>query len=209
MTVRIVSLLLLGIFCIAPIAAQAALGCEESGGWGCFGVIEADSESMHCKYSTFRNGDRLLEARVDRGDKSIFFQKLTVAPSYCEFYNDDDSLFLKAYGMIHVVTDAFKTAYPVGFGVVPDGHSVRISKIYNTRYEEFLLVLTTDRSQHHIKYSIKFADNIEIVGIWDSQFPEPLPDTYDLQHWRHRMPIKIKNLFDARSMKPEKVNPVK
>jgi hypothetical protein len=204
-----VSLLLLAFYCCAPIAAQAAFSCAEADGWSCFGVIEADSESMHCKYSTFRNGDRLLEARVDRGGKNVSFEKLTVAPSYCELYNDDDSLFLKAYGTIHVVTDAFKTAYPVGFGAVPEGHSVKISKIYNTRNAEFPLILTTDRSQHQIKYSIKFADNIEIAGVWNSEFPEPLPDTYDLQHWRHRLPIKIKILLDVRSLKPEMENPMK
>lgn len=201
MTIRIVSLLLFAILGVIPVIAHAAPRCMMTGDWGCFGTIEADTEAIHCKYRTFRNGDRLLETRVVRRGKSSFFQKLAVEPLSHELFNGDDSLYMMAYGMIHVVTDAFRAAYPDGANVVPEGHSVITTKIYNTENAEIPLVLTTDRKQHLIEYSVKFADDTEIRGVCDSRLPEPLPDTYDVQHWRHRMPQTIKTLFDVRSLR--------
>jgi hypothetical protein len=202
MKIRIASLLILAISCVTPIAAHAASMCVMTGDWGCFGTIEADTGAVHCKYSTFRNGDRLLEARVERRGKSSFFQKLSIEPLFHDLYNGDDRLYMMAYGIIHVVTDALRTAYPEGAGIVPEGHSVKNTKIYNTQNAEIPLVLTTDRRQQQIRYSIKFADDsTEITGVCDSRLPEPLPDTYDVQKWRHRMPHTIKTLSDVRSLR--------
>jgi hypothetical protein len=173
-----------------------------TGDWGCFGTVEANTEAVHCRYSTFRNGDRLLEARVEGGDTSRFFRKLSIEPLSHELYNGDNTLYMMAYGMIHVIADAFRTAYPAGANAVPEGHSVKITKVYNIQNSEILLVLTTDRSRQRIRYSVKFADDtIEITGVCDSLLPEPLPDTYDLQKWRHRMSKPIKTLADVRSLK--------
>jgi hypothetical protein len=202
MKIRIASLLILAITSVIPIAANAALMCAMTGDWGCFGTIEANTEAAHCKYSTFRNGDRLLEARVERMGKSRFFQKLSIAPLSHDLYYGDDSLYLMAYGMIHVIADAFRAAYPDGVNAVPEGHSVKITKIYDFQNGEASLVLTTDRSQQQIRYSVKFADDAtEVTGVCDSRLPEPLPDTYDVQKWRHRMPHSIKTLADVRMLK--------
>jgi hypothetical protein len=172
------------------------------GDWGCFGTIEANTEAVHCKYSTFRNGDRLLEARVERRGKSRFFQKLSIEPLSHELYNGDDSLYMMAYGMIHVIADAFRAAYPDGANTVPEGHYVKIAQIYDVQNAEVPLVLTTDRSQQQIRYSVRFADDAtEITGVCDSRLPEPLPDTYNVQQWRHRMPQTITTLSDVRSLK--------
>ncbi len=201
MKIRIASLLIFAISCVTPIAAHAALMCTMAGDWGCFGTIEADTEAIHCKYSTFRNGDRLLEARVERRGKSSFFQKLSISPLYHELYYGDDSLYMMAYGMIHVVTDALRNAYPDGANIVPEGHSVKITKIYNTQNAEIPLVLTTDRRQLQMRYTVKFADDTVITGVCDSRLPEPLPDTYDVQKWHHRIPQTINTLSDVRSLR--------
>jgi len=202
MKIRIALLLILAISCVTSIAAHAALKCAMTGDWGCFGAIEANTESVHCKYSTFRNGDRLLEARVERRGKSRFFQKLSIEPLSHELYNGDDSLYMMAYGMIHIIADAFRTAYPGGADAVPEGHSEKIIKIYDVQHAEVLQVLTTDRMQQQIRYSVKFADDsTEITGTCDCRLPEPLPDTYDVQEWRHRMPQTIKTLSDVRSLR--------
>jgi hypothetical protein len=172
-----------------------------TGDWGCFGTIEADTEAIHCKYSTFQNGDRLLEASVERRGKNSFFRKLSIAPSYHELYYGDDSLYMMAFGMIHVVTDAFRNAYPDGANIVPEGHSVKNTKIYDTKHAEIPLVLTTDRRPLQIKYTVKFEDDSVITGVCDSRLPEPLPDTYYVQKWRHRMPQTINSLSDVRSLR--------
>jgi hypothetical protein len=202
MKLTIASLLIFAISCVAPVAAHAASMCVMTGDWGCCGTIEADTKALHCKYSTFRNGDRLLEARVERRGKSSFFKKLSIEPSFRDLYNGDDHLYMMAYGMIHVVTDSFRTAYPEGANGVPEGHSVKTTSIYNTQHAEIPLVLTTDRNQQQIRYSVKFEDDAtEITGVCDSRLPEPLPDTYDLREWRHRIPKTIKTLSDVRSLK--------
>jgi hypothetical protein len=201
MKIRIVSLLIFAISCVTPIAAHAALMCVMTGDWGCFGTIEADTEAIHCKYSTFQNGDRLLEARVERRDKSSFFQKLSIAPLNHELFYGDDSLYMIAYGMIHVVTDAFKKAYPDGANTVPEGHSVIITKIYNSQNADIPLVLTTDRRQLQMRYTVKFTNDSVITGDCDSRLPEPLPDNYDVQKWRHRIPKTINTLSDVRSLR--------
>ena len=202
MKIRIASLLILAISCVASIAAHAAPKCAMTGDWGCFGTIEANTEAVHCKYSTFRNGDRLLEARVERRGKSRFFQKLSIEPLSHDLYNGDDSLYMMAYGMIHVISDAFRATYPDGANTVPEGHSEKTTKIYNVQNAEVPLVLTTDRRQQQIRYSVKFADDAtEITGVCDSRLPEPLPDTFDVRKWRHRMPQPIKTLADVRSLK--------
>jgi hypothetical protein len=208
MKIRIASLLILAISCVTPIAAHAALMCAKTGDWGCFGTIEVNTEAVHCKYSTFRNGDRLLEARVERRGKSHFFQKLTIEPLSHELYNGDNNIYMMAYGMIHAIADAFRNAYPDGANAVPEGHSVKITKIYDLQNTEVPLVLTTDRRQQQTRYSVKFADDtIEITGLCDTRLPDPLPDTYDLQKWRHRMPQPIKTLADVRSLKGNPARP--
>lgn len=143
----------------------------------------------------------MIEARVTRRGKSTHFQKLAIEPLFHELYDGDDGLYMIAYGMIHVVTDAFRNAYPDGVKVVPEGPSVKNTVIYSTEHAEIPLALATDRSRLQIKYSIRFADDTEIRGVWDSQFPEPLPDDYDVKQWRHRMPQEIKTLYDVRSLK--------
>ncbi|MDR3579978.1 MAG: hypothetical protein P4L44_08460 [Oryzomonas sp.] len=202
MKIRIVLLLILAISRVTAIAAHGESMCAMTGDWGCFGTIEANTEADHCKYSTFRNGDRLLEARIESRGNNRFFQKLSIEPLSHELYNGDNSLYMLAYGMIHVIADAFRTAYPDGANAVPEGHSVKITKIYNIQNAEVQLVLTTDRRQQQIRYSVKFADDTsEITGVCDSLLPEPLPDTYNVQKWRHRIPKLIRTLADVRSLK--------
>ena len=202
MKIRRALLLIIAISCVASIAAHAAVKCAMTGDWGCFGTIEANTETVHCKYTTYQNGDRLLEARVERWGKSRFFQKLSIEPLSHDLYNGDNSLFMMAYGVIRVISDAFRAAYPGGPDTVPEGHSVKITTIHDVQNVEAQLALTTDRKQQQITYSVKFADDSdEITGVCDSRLPEPLPDTYDVRNWRHRMPQTIKTLSDVRSLK--------
>ena len=197
-------LLMFSLVGLGPVSAHSAVTFAIPGDRGCFGTIELDTQlsqgPLHCSYIAFQNGDKLLEASVDQGGGSRFTQKLTVEPSHHDLYNGDDRLYMVAQGMIRVVIDAFRAAYGGDSGAIEGGTSVKITKIIDSSNKVFLLILTTDLiNPHQIRYSIKTANNSEITGSLDSQPVDPLPNTYDVQHWRHRMPRAIKTLLDVRS----------
>jgi hypothetical protein len=198
-------LLMFSIFCLAPGLAHSAAAFAMPGDRGYFGTIELDTqlsrETLHCRYIAYQNGDKLLEARVGQGIGSRFFQKLTVEPSHHELYNGDDRLFMVAHGMLRVVIDAFRAAYSGDSDAMEEGKSVKITKITDSFNNDFLLILTTDLiDPQHIKFSIQSAGNSEITGALDGRPVDPLPNTYDVRHWHHRLPRVIKTLFDARSL---------
>lgn len=112
--------------------------------------------------------------------------------------------------MIRVVVDAFRAAYGGESGAMPEGNSVKITKIIDSNSNEILLILTTDLiSPHQIRYSIKSANNPEITGSLDNQPVDPLPNNYDVRHWRHRVPSTIKTLLDVRSQRIVQNSPPK
>jgi len=117
---------------------------------------------------------------------------------------------MMGFGIMHVVTEALRSAYPSGPDAVPYGNSAVITKMTDFNGNVRTLTVTTDRiNRHQIKYSLKAPDESIISGLWDSEQPAPLPDAYDIREWRHKAPGTVKTLLDVRSLKPEKARPMK
>ena len=212
MTVRIVSLLLFAFSCIAPITADAAFNCMAPGDWGC-GSIEIvatrSQDVFHCRSILFHGGDRLLEVKVDRGGESRSFQHLVIEPSHIDLYRGDEGLFLMGSGIMSVVVETLRSAYPSGSNAIPYGNSEVITTVTDLSGNVRLLIITADRiNRYQVKCSLKASDELNISGLWDSVQPVPLPDAYDIRDWRIKAPGTMKTLHDVRSLKPEKDSPM-
>jgi|GEM_PF-1449433 len=213
MTTRIVSWLLFAISCVTPIAADAAFNCVAPGDWGCgsFEIVSTRSlDAFHCRSISFQGGDQLLEVNVNRGKENRTFQHLVIEPSHLDLYHGDEGLFMMGFGIMSVVIKTLRSAYPSGSDAVPAGISEVTTKMTDLNGNVRVLTITTDRiNRHQIKYFLKASDESTITGLWDSERPAPLPDSYDVRDWRHKAPGTLKTLQDVRSLNPEKTRPMK
>ncbi|MFM9912553.1 MAG: hypothetical protein ACKVN9_03375 [Methylophilaceae bacterium] len=206
-------LLVAYMVCSSPAIGEST--CKFDSAWQCFGIIELKNVSGGETSGTirmlrFNNGEFGAEIERDKAPKQrLVYLRLAAFYFGVEKEGVTTTLASNPFAFLdlglHIPILSLHTAFPQGAISVPDGHLETPVAIQVGGKSLTVQVITDRISSTKLNFSIGYAGSqalelpaLNLLGSWDGNLPEPLPDDYSLVDWVHRGAEIISTVGEAR-----------